>query len=287
MVKDPRPPNVLGSRLQETVALLDTIEPTMNAVRLGIPSTQGTWDLCTSVIKDQRYVRRWQDAVSEELARIYSTPASRVGVTAAACVLDWYAYAPGFLVGAMFHIARRVPNVAPEVVAFRRNPVEHWISGTALCDNRFWCLPDDPAADDKEAHVVGDEVALAAIARAQVRNHADRFLASYDPGVRLPRRALTGVFFDSLDSGPWIAEPLAPGVSCIDSSRLLLPGRADHFTDQSKLYELTDLKGRSHISRRRVACCESYRIEPDGAGCFDCPRTSDNRRTELATNFPD
>lgn len=285
-MKVPHTSERVTSRLSETVALLDTIEPDMNAVRLGIPAGQGAWNLCAAVIEDQRYVLRWQDAVAEQLSQIYSTPASRVDVTAAACVLDWYAYAPGFLAGAMFHVARRVPNVSPEVLAFRRDPVEHWISGTALCDDRFWCLPDDPGADDDGAHVVADEAALAAIARAQVRAHADRFLASYEPGVRLPRRALMGVFFDSLDSGPWIAEPLAPGASCIESSRLLLPGRAEHFTDRSRMYELTDLKGRTHISRRRVACCESYRIEPDGAGCFDCPRTNDTRRSELATDFP-
>lgn len=279
-------PSPASRQLLESLAVLDTIEPDMNAVRLGIPRGEGEWTTCADVIESPDYLRAWQQAVAVQLAESFSAPERQIAITAAACVLDWYAYAPGFLAGALFHVARRVPDVTPEAVAFRRDPGEHWISGTALLTTTFWCLPGDPAAHEEDASVVDHEQDLAAIAREQVRLHADRFLATYDPGVRLPRRALRGVFFDSLDSAPWIAEELAPGSSCLESAEVLLPGRTEHFADRSRLYELTDLDGRRHISRRRVACCESYRIEPGGEGCLDCPRTSDARRAELSTALP-
>lgn len=272
--------------LSMTVSTLDTIEPHMNAVRLGIPRYEGDWTCCATVLEEPEFMQRWQASVTEQLARSYDLPLQAVATTAAACVLDWYAYTPGFLAGAMFHVARRVPRVSPETIAFRRDPAEHWISGTALLDGHFWCLPDDPAAFTHQAHVLSDAEDLAEIARAEVRSHADRFLATYDPGIRLPRRALLGVFFDALDSAPWIAEALEPDRSCLESSRLLLPGGTACFPDASRLYTLTDLHGHRQISRRRVACCESHRIEPGSQACFDCPRTSDERRIALATASP-
>lgn len=283
-----RPVACGDSALSESLALLDTIEPEMNAVRQELPGDEpDDWSVCASVIGDREFLRGWQRDVAALLGQDYDGPAKELETTAAACVLDSYAYAPGFLVGALFHISRRVPRVSPEVVAFRRDRAEHWISGTALLSAEFWCLPDDPAADYPNARVVADTAQLAAVARCEVRAHADRFLADYDPGVRLPRRALLGMFFDSLDSGPWIAEGLAAGCSPLESSMLLLPGRTEQFADASRLYALTDPHGRRHIARRRVACCESYRIDAARSGCFDCPRTTDEQRIELAADLPD
>lgn len=109
------------SALAESLRILDTIEPEMNAVRPVIPSVDalGDWSLCAAVIGNRDYLRSWQRDVSTLLAQDCDGPVGQLEITAAACVLDSYAYAPGFLVGALFHLARRVPHVSPEMVAFR------------------------------------------------------------------------------------------------------------------------------------------------------------------------
>ena len=71
-----------------------------------------------------------------------------------------------------------------------------------MLDPRFWCLPEDPAADQPDATVVADQAALVAWLRAEVREHAHAFLATLHPAHRrLPRRALLGAFTDGVDTG--------------------------------------------------------------------------------------
>lgn len=274
-----------SSPLAATVRLLDSLNPDINAVHLGLGNREG-WVTCQELVDEPAEVRRWGDGLATHLAELYpDATAAAVRLTAAACVLDSYAYAPGFLVGAMVHVAQRVPHVAPELVAVRRHPTEHWISGVAVLDDRFWCLPGDPDADHPAATVVTSPEALADEARREVLDHATGFLATYDPGVGLGRRARVWFFLDSLDSAPWIAaEHLPPLDSCLATSALLLPGLPSGVTHRSRLYPLTDARGRTHVTRRRLSCCRSHLVDD---ACMDCPRTNDARRLELAAELPD
>lgn len=269
--------------LRATVELLDSRGPEANAVRLR-PTSSG-WTRCSLLLDEPDRLTQWQARVVESFAATYpgSEPAG-LARAAAGSVLDWYAYVPGFLVGSMFHLARRVPEATPELTAIRTDPAEHWVDGTALLGTRFWCLPGDPDAGHRDATVVGTEGELAGVARAQVRSHADRFLAAYRPLGRLPRRALLGAFFDALDTAAWEVEGLATARSCVRSARTLLPGRTREFADASRMYALTDTLGRVHPAQRRVGCCESYRITQS---CFGCPRTTDAERAEQAADWPD
>lgn len=205
-------------------------------------------------------------------------------ITPAAYVLGDYAAICGQLGGGLYGLDRRVPRLDPFSLAFRRHPAEGWPQALALLDRRFWCLPGDPDAGHPDATVVADEPALAAILRAQVRAHADAFLATYEPGVRLPRRSLLGVFFDGLDGGSWIVAG-SPERALADSARVL-PGRTPEFKDASLLYRLVDARGREHVTRERVSCCYAYKLG-GGEPCFTCPRTSIAERVERAATWPD
>ena len=116
---------------------------------------------------------------------------------------------PAELGGALFRLARRVPRLDRDAVAFRL-AAEAYPDAYALLDARFWCLPTDPAADHPDATAVADEPALAAVLHAQVRAHADAFLAEHPSRGRLPRRALLGAFTDGVDTGLWLGGDPTP-----------------------------------------------------------------------------
>ena len=172
-------------------------------VVFGWPSASGDpqpggWTLCADV--DADYLTAWEARIAGYVEAAYgrSHPMTVSGFT-----LDWYARIAGTLGGACFRVARRVPRLDRRSVAFRCHPEEHYPDGLAMLDERFWCLPDDEAAGEPEATVVPDEAALAGVLRAEVRAHADDFLAGYVSGAKLPRRHRIGAFFDGLDTGVW------------------------------------------------------------------------------------
>ena len=190
------------------------------------------WTRCAEV--DAAFVTRWEQAVAaqhvHEFGRSHPT-------TAAGYVLGWYAGVPAGVGGALFRLARRVPRLDRDAVAFRL-AAEAYPDAYALLDARFWCLPTDPAADHPDATAVRDEPALAAVLRAQVREHADAFLAEHPTRGRLPRRALLGAFTDGVDTGlrlggdatperllPDAALALPAGPSPLPASTLHVAGR--------------------------------------------------------------
>lgn len=237
------------------------------AVRVGVPPAEPGWVGCAAVD-----VPAWERAV----AAVHRRDHARSCPTAAAGhVLGWYAGLPGLVGGAFFRLARRVPLLHPDALALRRH-ADAWCDGVALLDTRFWCLPGDPGAAEPTATVVADEAALAAVLRAQVRGHADHFLARYRPGARLPRRALLGAFFDGLDTGLWVGGDEAGAVA---DAAAVLPGGTAEFRDASTLHGVTDPAGRVELTRRSVSCCYWYRVDPAGEACSTCPR-ADRRRSQ-------
>ena len=116
--------------------------------------------------------------------------------------------------------------------------------------------------------------------RTQIRKHADDFLASYQPGARLPRRNLLGAFYDALDSGfrHEVGDP-QPLEDCTRAAALVLPGPTPEFAQGSSYYTAVDADGGEHLTRRRVGCCYYFKVGDEGA-CTTCPRTSDGERAQ-------
>ncbi len=262
-----------------TLARIDDAE--WLTLHLGLPPDGEGWTGLASV--DAPFMRAWEQAAAERHRVEYgnSDPTA-----AAASALGWYAGIPGEVGGVCYQLARRVPRLGPESLALHRHPTELYPDGVALLDARFWCLPGDPAAAHPAATVVADEAALAAVLRAQVRAHADRFLAGHRPGARLPRRGLLGAFVDGLDVGLWLGARYAghPRPEVPASAAAVLPGRTAEFRDATTLYLLVDDRDREHLTRERIACCFYYRVGDAGRACFTCPRTTmAERRTRAAT----
>lgn len=273
------------SPLASTVASSLVIYPQYFRLRLGLPDDDADWVRCSDVLDDPSFVPRWQ---AEAAAHLREEHATVPAVTPAAYVLSWYAEGPGMVGAVFFHLARRVPRLGPGALAFRRHVEERYAEGFALLDGRFWCLPDDPAADHPDATVLPDVGALAWRLRAEVRAHADAFLAGYVPGARLPRRSLLGSFFDALDGGLWSAgEQTGDEAAGLRDAALVLPGRTAEFGGASAMYRFTDVRGREHVSRHRAACCYFYRLSGADHPCFTCPRTTDEERVTRAAEWPD
>jgi hypothetical protein len=260
--------------LAGTAAAADTLNEWLH-VRFGWPEDRTGWTHCAEV--DAGFLAAWESRIEGYVARTYGRSHP---MTVSGFALDWYAAMAGLVGGACFRQARRVPRLDRAALAFRRHPDEEYPDGVALLDARFWCLPDDPEADHPDATVVADEEALAAVLRAQVRAHADDFFAAYAGRARLPRRHRLGAFFDGLDTGVWYGGNPQVGAAeeILRIGATVLPGATAEFDDASSIHLLTDRRGRTHLSRRRVGCCYYYKVADDQQACSTCPRVDDETR---------
>lgn len=219
------------------------------STRLGLPhdaasGPPGEWVCCAAV--DARFVARWERELD---ARLSGTLGRSHPQTCSGYVLDWYAGVPARLGGMAFALGHRVPRLDRHALAFHLHAEHRFPTGVAVLDPRFWCLPDDPAAGHTDATVVPDADALDAVLRAQVKAHADDFLADYSSGARLPRRQRLGAFLDALDSG------LRMGAE----SRGIAGDEA------------------TSASPRRTTCCYYFKVS-GGAVCSTCPRLVETER---------
>ncbi|WP_214367886.1 (2Fe-2S)-binding protein [Pseudonocardia sp. H11422] len=278
----------LSSAVAETAARVSAAVEGLDLHVGPAPAADG-WTRCSDV--DAGFVARWEADTAAALPGWYG---GTHPTTASAFVLHWCASLPGLTGAAFFRHARRVPVLGRAALAFRRGPGNPIPVATALLDERFWCLPDDPAAGDPAATVVGNVDALAAVLRAQIRGHADEFLAEYVPGRPLPRRALLGAFFDALDTGVWRG---ADGLTtCRDrlamtatlrEAGLVLPGGTAEFPEPTALQPFVDGRGRVWLSRKRTSCCYYFKVSGDGAACSTCPRTSPAERAQRYADLVD
>ena len=236
------------------------------------------WTCCADV--DAAFVTRWERDVAAEHVKEYGRthPSAAAGY-----VLGWYAGIPAALGAALFRLDRRVARLDRSVVAFRL-AAEAYPEAYALLDDRFWCLPGDPAADHPAATVVADEAELAGVLRAQVRGHADDFLALWPGHGRLPRRALLGAFTDGVDHGLEVGGEATPE-ALPPEAELVLPRRSA--LPASTITVLVDGRGRRHVDRTTLSCCYFYKIDPPAGPCGTCPRIAADERLRRLTELPD
>lgn len=264
-------------------ALLGGLEPDRNlfGLRVGMPDDEPGWTRCTEVTAER--FARWECEVAAYLRRECggSHPTA-----ASAHTWEWFATIAGYAGGTLFRLARRVPRLHHGALAFRCAPGEPYPDAIALLDERFWCLPSDPAAAHRAATAVPDEDALAAVLRAQVAAFRDETLAAVRPSARLPRRSMRGAFVDGLDVGVWLGGPssVADAPEVLRDAAIVLPGGAAPVPERTSTYVLTDGRGRRHLSRRRVGCCYSYRLPGDAQACSTCPRVGDEERARRHTD---
>lgn len=251
-----------------------------------VPEKAAGWIRCSDV--DNRAIAEWEKCVTTMLTRDFH---QHHALASASYVLDWYAGIPSYIGGLAFGLARRVPRLDRQSLAFHRHPTDAYPDGIALLASQFWCLPEDSASQHPDATVVDTEEKLAEIVRGQVRAHADDFLSSYRSGSRLPRRHLVGAFFDGLDTGVRMQSTEPADETryrrILRDARLVLPGAVPEFADATTLELLQDDKGRQHLTRKRISCCFYFKVSEGGIACATCPRTSPSERLQRLSDFAD
>ena len=235
------------------------------SLRVGLPEDEAGWVNCGRLLSDTDGFASWRGSLAEWLDERYGEAPER---TTAGYIMTWYLGVPGYLAALLFHHERRVPSLRAEHLAFQMARPRPHPESIAVLDSRFVCLPDDPAAASRDATVVPDEQALAAVLRARFTAHAARFVAAFAPTVRFGRHTLWAAATDALDDSMLLAGRYGgdEGSGVLDAA-LLLPSRLGPLTSGS-----TIRRQNGGWTRRRESCCFHYLLEQGKGACSTCPR---------------
>jgi hypothetical protein len=272
-----------GTSLESAVAHAASAQQEVR-LRYGLPDIEdetgepaGTWIRCADLISDPALLTGWTQRLTAWLDREYGEAPDR---TVAGYLLSWYLTVPAQTGALLFHTTRRVPVLDPAAIAVRFGPGHPRPDTIALLDDRFACLPDDPAAASPAATVVADEAALAALLRDRYAAHARQYLdvvAALDAAptgpVRLGRHTLWASATDALDGAFWrIGQYCGNEDAGAANAALALPGVLAPFTSGSTLRPVQPDSTAGGWTRRRDSCCFHYVLR-DGMGpCATCPR---------------
>lgn len=243
------------------------------------PDDRPGWVRCADLLADPTQLVRWQG----EVADVFGGGDDDGRLTGQGLVLDWYLAAVLLPAVGLFHLGRRVPDLAPERVLLLRGPAGSPPAAAALePGGGFCCLTGDPTRHERGAEVVGELDALATVLRAGVIDHAARLLTAYAATTRIGRHGLWGAVTDAVDvafmTGGWVSGDMAGAAA---DARLVLRAGAAPLVGGSTLHEIADARGRPHWTRRRYSCCFVYRVPGEGE-CVTCPRVGDDARAAQA-----
>ncbi|MEH0417471.1 (2Fe-2S)-binding protein [Streptomyces sp. B21-083] len=187
--------------------------------------------------------------------------------------LHRYAWTACLLITVPWFLHRRVPRLPVEDVSYHRTDGRFSVRTGA-----FACLPDDPAAVQPGARVVGDEEALRGEVRAALTEHLEPLLGGFGPRMRRRGRALWSVVTDDVVEGlHYIGQVVGEADRARRELELLLPGSTRPFVGSAGFREVTGPDGATLPTRDRASCCFFYTIRPDET-CDNCPRTCENDR---------
>jgi ferric iron reductase protein FhuF len=244
------------------------------------PDSRPGWVRCSDLLADPDRLRDWQRAT----ASAYGGGDDDGALTGQGLVLDWYLAAITLPAAGVFHLDRRVLDLAPERMLIRVGRPGAPVAATAVESPRYTCLPGDEDAD-LDATVVDGIDALAGRLRTGVVGHAGRLLAVYDATTRIGSHALWGAVTDALDVafmiGGWVSGAMARAAA---DARLVLGDGTEPLVGGSTLHEIDDARGRRHWTRRRWSCCYLYRA-PGVGECVTCPRVSEAERRRQAASW--
>jgi hypothetical protein len=154
----------------------------------------------------------------------------------------------------------------------------------ALRSGRFWCLPDDAAADHPDATVLPDERALVLELNAMLRErHLPELIETIAQRSRRGRRALWRSATDMLVGAFTRAgTALDREPDALELARIAGDGEKPLRAEvRIERFELDGLP--PHTMHLRDGCCLYYRVDGRPPNCSNCPLVDDERRVELLT----
>lgn len=154
----------------------------------------------------------------------------------------------------------------------------------ALRSGRFWCLPDDAAADHPDATVLPDERALVLELNAMLRErHLPALIETIAERSRRGRRALWRSATDQL-VGAFTRAGAALDAEAEAIALARIAGDGERPMRAEVRIERFELDGMApHTMHLRDGCCLYYRVNGRPPNCSNCPLVDADRRVELLT----
>ncbi|NIJ10108.1 hypothetical protein FHU38_000452 [Saccharomonospora amisosensis] len=258
--------------LDGLVGSLDRVAARPTRIEVRADATGDGWRRCSDLLADPGGFSRWRDALADWLRARYRIAGPAPGRTTACYVTAWYLRAPAYVAALLLHQERRVPSLRPEALALRTAPHGRpELTGVAVLDDSFYCLPLDPGAGRPEATVVADERQLASVLRARYIAHAARFVHAFGRVSPLGTHTLWAAATDALDTCLWWAGADSGDEGAgVAEAALVLQSRFPPLTSPSTLRSSGGTPDRSW-TRRRESCCFTYLL-PGRGECEGCPR---------------
>lgn len=149
-----------------------------------------------------------------------------------------------------------------------------------LPDQRFWCLPDDPAADHADAVPITDHETLSALLRDNLVQFCGSLIAILRPRARIGTRALwiaaaescAGILIDALPRDTTIAAAEAALQAFVSQPDIPLRARPEVIMLRSGKQQRLALLGSD--------CCVNFRI-PGEEYCSTCPHRPREERIDV------
>jgi hypothetical protein len=171
----------LAARLSEEVPWL--------SVRVGYDAGGG-WISCAELLAEQRRggdpTAEWRESLLAQWAERYG--AEQPPYVAAMFVLMWCVSVPALVAARSAAVTGAAPDVAPEALAFRRHPVDHYPAEIALLSDRVVDIPE---------------------AARSAGRHCRDFADSYEPGTKLSTLQRYGAIEDEYRTAIPAAAPYA------------------------------------------------------------------------------
>ena len=223
------------------------------------------WHFAADVVNERAAV----SALLDQVLAIYGMDDRQVG---AAFLVLGYFWSPMLAALACYTIDRRLPDLAPDAVAFNLS------GGVRFTSPRFCALPDDPDAGHPDAEILPGRDALRdRLVQQFEQEHAEPLFATLRSVAPYGLNGMRANYVDRLVSALiWISESLKDP----EIARTEVPAFVSRMTEKRRagIIEL-QYEGRQGIYQQRSGCCLNYRL-PGKEKCDTCSlRPMEERRT--------
>jgi hypothetical protein len=179
-----------------------------------------------------------------------------------------------------YYLAKRVPCLDHTNIAFHMNRVDGHIDEIAVLSERFYCLPEDPAATDPQAVVLPDDDALGRTLRESLEAHLTPVVNLLRTRSPIGTRALWAAAADNCAYVIIMATTLLQQAErCDDEITRLIQVMGSPLKGKSGALWV-EHEGQCQPFLKRGSCCLSYTL-PAGYGyCATCPLLKEAERVE-------